>query len=197
MPFCSICDKERNKLEMMRDKEQPDGIGTVCVFCRDERNRLKHLRLQVYDDSLSEMATLANKDMSVKEMLKMFEKIVFAMCVKQTESVAEMARVLGIERSTLSMKIAAANMQIKNGAIIERSEADYLSGRLFKRTKEKGIVWRARISIQSDRLFLGKFGSKAEADHVYRLAHYHQDKYQRNDRAGFINMILKLSKAKE
>lgn len=188
MPFCSLCDKERHKQEMLKDKRQPDGIGTVCVFCRDERNRLRQLRLFAYEDSLSQMMEMEDKDLDIKELLKVFEKKVIANCVKYSESVAETARVLGIARSTLAMKFSNSNEMVINKTVVEKHprEGDWKDGK----RKRKGELWRARIVLKCDRIFLGKFDTKDEADHVYRTAHLHQNKYQRNDRAGFISMVL-------
>lgn len=189
MLICTECHNERDPLEMIRDKTKPNGIGSTCVFCRDEARKLHIMREAIYSEALTEMLNDGNKNRCIRDLLKALEKMIILTSSKYADTVTEMARAIGIERSTLAMKLSAYNLRIQNGMAVQKLTDDELASRMGAYSIAESEFWRARISINGERIFLGKYESQSEANLVYKTAKYLADQYRVGSKDTFIAMV--------
>lgn len=181
MQSCSICSKIKDDDDMLRGKA--GAQSHICMDCHLQNKAYTTLRSEIYKEALTD--TLMD-DAIIKLNFRDFISTLSAAIIKKTINEAfscqQAATLLGVKRAGLQMRIATLGITDKAAKDVKKK-----SPGVIKNTARSG--WCVQITIKLDKIRLGSYATKEEANAVYMAAKRNKDLYT-GDRERFLEEIL-------
>jgi hypothetical protein len=190
---CSICDRIVDADEMIAGKD-------YCVLCRDLAREWKKQRKETYSIAFGSLVDRLSDNLP--EALQQIEREILIVAAKRSSSARNLARMMGMRRTTALGRLRSLGINQFSVASFSPSQQPELSASWSP--VSMGVSWDndaemfiAAINIKGEKVYLGSFQVKKQAEEIYRLARICKTHFDGNVQK-FITMLQgKIEKNKE
>jgi hypothetical protein len=191
---CSICDRMVDADEMIAGKD-------YCVLCRDLAREWKKQRKETYSLALAGLVDRLSDELP--EALQQIEREILIIAARRSTSARNLARMMGMRRTT-------ALGRLRSMGINQFSVSNFSSTEALPEVSENwsalsmGVSWDndaemfiAAINIKDEKVYLGSFQVKKQAEEIYRLARIFKTDFEGNVQKFVTLLQSKIEKNKE
>jgi hypothetical protein len=172
-----------------------------CVLCRDLAREWKQKRKEAYSIALAGLVDRLSDDLP--EALQQIEREILIIAARRSTSARNLARMMGMRRTT-------ALGRLRSLGINQFSVSNFSSTEALPEVSENwsalsmGVKWDndaqmfiAAINIKGEKVYLGSFQVKKQAEEIYRLARIFKTDFEGNVQKFVTLLQSKIEKNKE
>lgn len=190
---CSICDRIVDADDMIAGKD-------YCVLCRDLAREWKQKRKETYSIALAGLVDRLSDDLP--DALQQIEREILIIAARRSTSARDLARMMGMRRTTALGRLRS--MGINQFSVAKISPEEKPEIEVGWSPVSMGVKWDndaqmfiAAINIKGEKVYLGSFQVKKQAEEIYRLARIFKTHFDGNVQKFVTLLQSKIEKNKE